>query len=325
MNQRQRARMLAEETARFIDANFGQLDLRGSPSLSTPVNEPFAQHDKFGFNNVDVRPLSGATGLRKFISDPDIATLEEIADQTGDPNLVNAVIEQREEREAKAFVAAHPDYFKTDYNYEAIQNWLSARDLAFTRGNVTRAYRALLGAGELEVAPGTPRPLSEHDQRAIALQAASGDVEGAVTRYLMKRLPEDVAEMWQYATSHQEALDDVARPEFAQIIEEAVFYCWENGRANFMPTPERRRFLREYVAGRIPNARLLDEGWKACQVEERDALRSGLLNQFRSEQPATPAQDDIENLDDDAVRDLYQRTRRHVARDANRRPAGILQ
>ncbi len=179
---------------------------------------------------------------------------------------------------------------------------------------MSRSYKALLRSGELEVAPGTPRP-----------QAASGDVEGAVSRYLLKRLPEDVAEMWMYSTSHQEALDGVAKPEFARIIEEAVFYCWENGRANYMPTPERQRYLRQYVAGRIPNARLLDEAWKACLGEERDGLRSGLLNQFRPEQPSVPSDEDIEDLSDDAVRDLYQRTRRHITRDANTRPAGILQ
>jgi hypothetical protein len=92
-----------------------------------------------------------------------------------------------------------------------------------------------------------------------------------------------------------------------------------------MPTPERRRYLREYVAGRIPNARLLDEAWKACQIEERDALRSGLLSSFHLEQPATPSDGDLNELSDDAVRDLYQRTRRQIARDSTRRQAGIIQ
>jgi hypothetical protein len=108
MNQRQRAQMVAEETARFIDANFGQLDLRGSPSLSTPINEPFAPHDKFGLNNIDIRPLSGVTGLREFITNPDIATIREIAKETGDPHLLAAVAEEGEMNEARPFWQAMP-------------------------------------------------------------------------------------------------------------------------------------------------------------------------------------------------------------------------
>ncbi len=318
-----RKRIAAEETARFIDENFGQLDLRGYPSLGTLGDDKFAPNDRHGFNNVDVRPL--ANRLKNFVSAPDMATIEEIAAETGDPRLIEVVNEERELAEARAFLSAHPDYHRTDYNYELIREWLSDRDMAFTADNMARAYKALLRAGELQVAPGTPRAMTDHDRRSIALQAASGDVEGAVTRYLLKRLPEDVAEMWMYSTSHQEALDDIARPEFARIIEEAVWFAWENGRPNYQPTPERRQFLREYVAGRIPNARLLDQAWATCQAAERDALRSGLFDHRNTSQPTAPVEENLNDLSDDEVRELYQRTRSHIAKDLSRRPVGIIE
>jgi hypothetical protein len=35
----------------------------------------------------------------------------------------------------------------------------------------------------------------------------------------------------------------VADPELARIVREAVWFCRENGRPNYSPTPERRRFM----------------------------------------------------------------------------------
>jgi hypothetical protein len=132
------------------------------------------------------------------------------------------------------------------------------------------------------------RPVTERDSRAIALQAASGDVEAAVGRYLQLRLPEQVSEIWVYSTSLQEALDTVAAPEYKRLLEEAVYFCWGHGRANYSPTRERRQFIQDYVAGRIPTARLLGEAWNACQAAEKDALRSTLFGQVPSQSLRKP-------------------------------------
>jgi hypothetical protein len=35
LDQRMKERIMAEETSRFMDGNFGQLDLSGSPDLTT--------------------------------------------------------------------------------------------------------------------------------------------------------------------------------------------------------------------------------------------------------------------------------------------------
>ena len=61
------------------------------------------------------------------------------------------------------------------------------------------------------------------------------------------------------AATAADALDEVANPDLARIVKEAVWFAWENGRPGYSPNLERRRFMQEYVAGRIPTARLLDE------------------------------------------------------------------
>jgi hypothetical protein len=267
MNQETRTRIIAEETAKFLDPSFAQLDLSAFPDLNHPAPEEFATEDRHGLNRVVV---SGSNQLKALAENPDREALEQIARETGDPELIERLQDDREDAEAKAFIATHPNYYRDDDNYTAIREYIDEHDLAFNRQNLAIAYKALSRTGGLEVDPATPRPLTERDSRAIALQASVGDVEGAVGRYLQLRLPQTASELWMYSTSLQEALDTVAAPEYKRLVEEAVWYCWGHGRANYSPTRARRQFIQDYVAGRIPTARLLDEAWNAQRSPVND-------------------------------------------------------
>jgi hypothetical protein len=321
MNQEKRSRIIAEESAKFLDPSFAQLDLSAFPDLSHPAPDVFATEDRHGLNRVVV---SGSNQLKALAENPDREALEQIARETGDAGLIERVQDDRENAEAKAFMAANPSYYRDDNNYETIREYLDEHDLAFDRQNLATAYKALSRTGKLQVDPDTPRPLIERDSRAIALQAASGDVEGAVGRYLQLRLPEQVSEMWVYSTSLQEALDTVAAPEYKRLVEEAVWFCWGHGRANYSPTRARRQFIQDYVAGRIPTAHLLDEAWAACQVAEKDALRSALFGQVTTSE--VEQQPDLDSLSDAQINKLYTGALRKNAVEAvrQRRGVGIL-
>jgi hypothetical protein len=130
--------------------------------------------------------------------------------------------------------------------------------------------------------------------------------------------------MWMYSTSLQEALDTVAAPEYKRLVEEAVWFCWAHGRANYSPTRARREFIQDYVAGRIPTAHLLDEAWAACQVAEKDALRSALFGQVTSSE--VEQQPDLDSLSDAQINKLYTGALRKNAVEAvrQRRGVGIL-
>jgi hypothetical protein len=321
MNQEIRSRIIAEETAKFLDPSFSQLDLSSFPDLNHPALEEFAAEDKDGLNRVVV---SGSNQLKALAENPDHEALEQIAKETGDPGLVERLEEEHEVSEARAFMSAHPGYFRDDSNYDTMRNYIEERGLAFNRENLAIAYKGLSRTGKLQVDPDTPRPLTERDSRAIALQAASGDVEGAVGRYLQLRLPETASEMWMYSTSLQEALDGIAAPEYKRLVEEAVYFCWGHGRANYSPTRARRQFIQDYVAGRIPTARLLDEAWASCQAAEKDALRSTLFGQVTPQEPEQ--QPDLDNLSDAEIDRLYTGALRKNAVEAvrQRRGVGIL-
>jgi hypothetical protein len=321
MNQETRSRIIAEESAKFLDPSFAQLDLSAFPDLTHPTLEVFATEDKDGLNRVVV---SGSNQLKALAENPDREALEQIARETGDSGLIERLQDERENTEAKAFMAAHPSYYRDNDNYEIIRGYLADRDLEFNRQNLAIAYKTLSRTGKLQVDPDTPRPLTERDSRAIALQAASGDVEGAVGRYLQLRLPQQVSEMWMYSTSLQEALDTVAAPEYKRLVEEAVWFSWSHGRANYSPTRARRQFIQDYIAGRIPTAHLLDEAWAACQVAEKDALRSALFGQITTSE--VEQQPDLDSLSDTEINRLYTGALRKNAVEAvrQRRGVGIL-
>src|ERR1700736_3857477 len=128
MDQQTRTRIIAEETAKFLNPGFAQLDLSAFPDLNNPPPEEFAAEDKHGLNRVSV---SGSNQLKALAENPDREALEQIARETGDPGLVERLVNKREDAEARAFMEAHPNYFRHDDNYDSIREYMDERGLAF--------------------------------------------------------------------------------------------------------------------------------------------------------------------------------------------------
>src|ERR1035438_3308351 len=112
LTDKDRQRIVEQETKAFLDEGFGQLDLSGSPSLQPLPNEKFATSDAKGFNNVQV---AGANPLREFASNPDPESLQRLAEETGDSNIAEALRDNREGAVAEEFVRTHPSYYPSDY------------------------------------------------------------------------------------------------------------------------------------------------------------------------------------------------------------------
>jgi hypothetical protein len=75
----------------------------------------------------------------------------------------------------------------------------------------------------------------------------------------------------------------------------------------YSSTSERKSFMREYIAGRIPTIKLLNEAWAACQAVERDVMRSGILQQATGAEEARPSAPDLDGLSDEEVDGVYHR------------------
>lgn len=314
---------------------FGQLDLSGCPSLLVPPSEESQLPDP-RFAQLDDRGTGlGAAALKLSIeqlaTDPEVQ--EQVAMETGNPELLESYLDHKAERVAREFMRRNPTYHRCPENWERLIKTIAFNTLGWaedeadedeaheelvrrglwTLENLNAALNALSRAGALLARSDQPQNLNEQQRRAIALQAASGDVDGAISRYLLLRAPEDSRDALLNAPTLADALDEIADPALGKIVNEAVWFCWEQGRPNYSPTAERRKFMREYSAGRIPTARLLDEAWAACQVEEKDVFRTGLLSQVSEAEQAAP---DLESLTDGEVDRLYHSTLRKVAADS---------
>jgi hypothetical protein len=335
-------RIISEETARFMDGNFGQLDLSGSPDLQhPPAEDKFELQDRHGFNRVDESGLAGINHLKELLANPPREVVEELARETGNPELTAQLADERATEIAHEFRRRNPGYMKSDANWRYIVEAMAhnllgeddleteeAQDLLISGGywtleNLTAAFKALDRIGALEYPANHSRPLKEAQRLRAEQLAANGDVLGGIVEYVKGRISEEAG--YEVAFTLADPLAFTTDPKMRPILEEACWFCWEAYRKDYSPSPERRRFLRDYCGGRFVTVALLDAAWEECKQAERDATRSGLLSQIDATE-AGPVEDafaSLDRLDDAGIDDLYHRTLREYARAA-KRPYGII-
>ena len=288
LDQRTKERIVADETARFMDGNFGQLDLSGSPDLNNPpAEDKFELQDRHGFNRVDDAGLAGINQLKELLANPPREVVEEIAQETQNPELISELAHDRAEDVAHEFRRRNPGYLKCDSNWRSMietlaHNFLDDDDLEaedaqellisggfFTLDNLTAAFRALDRVGALDYPANHARPLREAQRLRAEQLAANGDVLGGIVEYVKGRISEEAG--YEVAFTLEDPLAFTTDPEMRPILEEACWFCWEAYRKDYSPSAERRRFLRDYCGGRFVTVSLLDAAWEACKRAERDA------------------------------------------------------
>lgn len=216
----------------------------------------------------------------------------------------------------------------SDLLYENDISADEAHDLLVNQGyrtlaNLEAAYRALDREGALEYPANQPRPLKASQRLRAEQLAANGDVLGGIVEYIKGRISEEAG--YEVAFTLADPLAFTTDPSRRPILEEACWHCWEAYRKDYSPSPERRRFIRDYCAGRFVTVSLLDAAWEECKHAEQDALRSSLFS-YPDEagetlQPRTPIS--FDRLEDSDIDDLYHRTLREYARQA-KRESGVL-
>jgi hypothetical protein len=333
--------IISEETTRFMDSNFGQLDLSGSPDLNhPPAEDKFELQDRHGFNRVDESGLAGVNLLKELLANPPGEVVEEIAKETHNPELISELANERAEEVAHEFRRRNPDYLKCDANWRSIVETLAhnllgeddldteeAQELLIAGGhwtleNLTAAFRTLDRVGALEYPVNQPRPLKEAQRLRAEQLAANGDVLGGIVEYVKGRISEEAAD--EAAFTLADPLAFTTDPQMRPILEEACFFCWEAYRKDYSPSHDRRRFLRDYCAGRFVTVALLDAAWEECKRVEKDVMRSALLDPVGTEtEEIIAGPSSLDCLDDGRIDDLYHRTLREYARTAKRQ-AGLL-
>ena len=186
---------------------------------------------------------------------------------------------------------------------------------------MTGAFHALDRIGALEYPANHARPLKEAQRLRAAQLAANGDVLGGIVEYVKGRISEEAG--YEVAFTLEDPLAFTSDPNDQPILQEACLFCWEHYRKDCSPSPARRKFLREYCAGRFVTIGLLDFAWDECKRIERDATRSALFNPPENESSSRNEESSLDKLDDAGIDDLYHRTLREYAQNV-RRQSGVL-
>jgi len=325
-----KSRIIKEESSRFLDSQFGGLDLSGSPDLQSVVLESFETEDKHGFHNVDVR--ADLSGLRKFLANPDNESLARVAEESGDPELMDRVNDVRAGSVAQEFCARHPEYLACDDNLRKIVIYLSHETTGmffdpdeiedgiselshrgvWTLANIERVYQQLTSEGLLRVPANIIRKLNSHERLAVVRLAQSGDTQGALQSYL------------SYALNDPNPQSHIASdPSLVELCDRACLFVFSAWAADFSPTKERMAYIKQYAAGRPLTLNLIVAAWESLKAEEKGELRSKLIG--LKDEPTTRQEisQGLDELDDEAVKSLYKQTRRHISRISS--GAGILE
>jgi hypothetical protein len=310
MNEKDRARLVAEQTLAFVDEQFGQLDLSGSPDFTQIPKEGFGT-DKHGLNVV---VESGSNKLRELAENPDTETLERIAQETGNPDLIETLTDERELAEANKFMASHPSYYRDDSNYEQIREWLHDHNLPFIAENIATAFKALCRQGKMEMRPGTAKTLENHELLHIIALCKEGKLDEAISLYLTYALP-GAERIWSDTT------DFIQDERTLNVRNAACRFVFLNG-YNAQDSPAFRSFEKSYFHKRSPIRTVNDyvvmaeEFAKQEQAVERERIV------FGPDQPQTVTRSGIENLSDEQIATLTKNTLRQRAQERGRR--GVL-
>ena len=79
-------------------------------------------------------------------------------------------------------------------------------------------------------------------------------------RVVKGRISEEAG--YEVAFTLADPLTFTTDPKMRPILEEACRFCWEAYRKDYSPSPDRRRFIGDYCAGRFVTVSLLDAAWE---------------------------------------------------------------
>jgi hypothetical protein len=192
-----------------------------------------------------------------------------------------------------------------------------ARAFKFVLSNDLDREHAIAAAHDhLETRVGPKfRELSQKDINLIQ-RTSVNDRNEAMLLYLRARLPLPWAEELEslivqsdITGTTSKVLEYVSRPQINEVLEESIFNVFFWNRPHIEPTEELKEFLQNRTANIVLTFPVLDVLLK--QFQTRKAVNH-LDSQSAAE--AAPTQEDLENLSETEVEDLYQKTRVERAR-----------
>jgi hypothetical protein len=303
-------------------ADGANLDLSGY-FLPEPTPEQATEaHDKNGFNRVDLRQSFAAPTVEQMLANAD--TRAALAER--DPNFREQYAEEMVEKVCGQFRQKHPEYLCTDRNFSTLvremavklikKDWLSDEDAErelfeaghWTVDQMSNCYRYLLKAGKLDVPKGTIRQLTEKEKLELIAQIRTGSPDEAALNYVGWSLGGfgDYESPWQLLA------------ENAALASQAAEFVFYHSQAGTVTADEYKQFKKERLAGhKILTVTLIEKAYDAWKKSNKHSFL------FPEQTAASEAVElpprNFEDLNDEELADLLQKTKLEQARSTRRR------
>jgi hypothetical protein len=238
-----------------------------------------------------------------------------------DPEVKQLLPEDLSEFEGQS--EDYPDYYLlgtlkgTKWYVTALNEKDDARAFKFVLTNDLDREHAIAAAHsylENQVGPKF-RKLTQTDVHKIQRLAASNR-DAALSLYICARLPQQWEQEFvrlgadaEITGSTMKLLEFTAKPEINPIVEEAVYAVWYWSKPGVELTPELEAFIQARTEDRVLTFPILDS---LLQKFQTGRAINYLGSQSAAE--AGPSQEDLENLSETEVEELYQKTRVERAR-----------
>ena len=311
----------------FNDPNWARMDT-GSNSLH-----------KFLETEVDEATiLEAATDLvranRPGVADADPDVLADAQE------IVAGVLDDAAEREAVQFLSEEPRYERTDSNLECLLKFIVARycpgqidvdstenssvitfltqqnPRLFTAPLLHEAFDALYPDGLVDLPPGIARPATAVEKRAAQTRAAGGDVQGALL-YLLERM---YPELERRISSGEDVFEALGDPRYAEGLFDCVMTVFaasvQGMQAGYRDTPDNRQAIADVLGNRPATFGAVVAAWQMVKQGRRPA---SLEEQSAAARNRVPTQDDLDDLSDEEVEDLFTGVQRNRARSLRSR------
>jgi hypothetical protein len=303
-------------------ANGANLDLSGYLVTELPPEQPTEPHDKNGFNRVDIRQSFSAPTVEEMLANDD--TREALA--AIDPNFRDQYAEEMVEKVCGQFRQKHSDYLCTDRNFSTLvqemavkllkKDFLSNDDAErelfdaghWTVDQMSNCYRYLLKAGKIDVPKGTIRQLTEKEKLELIAQIRTGSPDEAALNYVGWSLGGfgDYESPWQLLA------------ENAALASQAAEFVFFHSHAGTITPNEYNQFKRERLTGhKILTVTLIEKAYDAWNKSNKHSFLFP-ESTATSEIVELPAQN-FEDLSDEDLADLLQKTKLEQARSSRRR------
>lgn len=298
----------------WYDPDNTQLDLSGLPSFNLQPEEDFYD-DRFSQRDMTAGYTS--RDLKSFLNGPiDNATSQELA-RTGQQEFIDDWNDRKAEEIALQFMKAHPDYYATNANCQALIRTLCesaslpldtevpqlvARDI-WTLENLESAFETLKVEGQVQAAPGTIRHLSASELQSLAALCAVGNGHQAVEEYVALSLGQPRTYFHSISEHREKKL--ISDPALRPLFERAVYFVFSNVTLDYGPSREFEEFLGSVVGGRFPTVALYQTAWGQWKEKQKHSFL------FSSDSGNTQRDDgtvDFDNLTDAEIASLHRQT-----------------